>query len=59
MSKAEKELKEHKARVEAIRKKMRPIVQELACNKATNPTDEANEKYNILEDCVYDLLLLT
>lgn len=59
MNKAEKELKDLKKRVKRIHDAMSPLVQELAYNKATNPTDETNEKYNILEDCIYDLLFLT
>lgn len=59
MNKAEKELKDHKKRVKRIHDAMLPLVRELAYNKATNPTNETNEKYALLEDHIYDLLFLT
>ena len=57
MNKAEKELKELKAKIKSIRASMYQPLQDLANDKATNPTDETNEKYNILLDGLYDLIV--
>ena len=43
MNKAEKELKELKARVRSIRAAMYQPLHDLAYSKVTNPTDETNE----------------
>lgn len=56
MNKKEKELLEIKNRVKIIHNKMHSPLHELAFNKASNPTEETNEKYNILLDALFELI---
>lgn len=56
MNKKEKELLEIKAKVKMIHDKMHNPLHELAFDKESNPTEETNEKYNILLDALFELI---
>lgn len=56
MNKKEKEILEIKAKVKMIHDKMHSPLHELAFDKESSPTEETNERYNILLDALFELI---